>query len=109
MFLQKSRLKANLKKSRNDESIKASGDKIDMSIDNYKFGYLIRDKQVPFNHDLNNVLKSSKYIAYDSRPYDKIKAGPTIGYNNPESPHHISQSTVSYIRDIVKQDSFIPK
>jgi hypothetical protein len=48
MFLQKSRLKANLKKSRNDESIKASGDKIDMSIDNYQFGYLTRDKQVPF-------------------------------------------------------------
>ncbi len=109
MFLQKSRLKTNLKKSRLDESIKATTDKIDMSVDNYKFGYLTRDKQVPFNNDLNNVLNSSKYIAYDSRPYDKIKAGPTIGYNNPESPYHVSNSTVSYIRDIVKQNSFIPK
>ena len=109
MFLQKSRLKTNLKKSRVDESTKATADKLDMSVDNYEFGYLTRDKQVPFNHDLNNVLKSSKYIAYDSRPYDKIKAGPTIGYNNRDSPYHVSNSTVSYIRDIVKQDSFITK
>ena len=109
MFLQKSRLKTNLKKSRVDEYIKATADQIDMSVDNYNFGYLTRDKQVPFNNDLNNILKSSKYIPYDSRPYDKIKAGPTIGYNNRDSPYHVSNSTVSYIRDVVKQDSFIPK
>jgi hypothetical protein len=109
MYLQKSRLKSNLKKSRYDESIKASTDKIDLSVKNYEFGYLRKDKQVPFNHDLNNVLKSSKYIAYDSRPYDQVKAGPTIGYNNRSSPYHVSNSTVSYIRDIVKQDIFIPK
>jgi hypothetical protein len=109
MFLEKSRLKTNLKKSRNDESIKATTPKIDMSIDNYKFGNINNYKQVPFNNDLNNVLDSVKYIPYDSRPYNKIKVGPTIGYNNRDSPFHVSQSTVSYIRDIVKQDSFIPK
>jgi hypothetical protein len=110
MFLEKCKIKSDLKKSRNDEFIKKHAITLDISPDNYKFGNINQDKQIPFklgfNNDINGV---SSYDIYDKRPYLKTRVGPMVSYNNRNSPYHVSKSTVSYIRDIVKQDSFILK